>query len=428
MLVLLVGDPRDALFGFIVVANAAIGVVQEYRAKRTLDKLAVLHAPGPRVRRGGAGLELAVAEVVHDDVLLLRTGDQIPADAMVVDAEALEIDESLLTGESDPVAKPPGRPGLVRLGRGGRPRHGPGAPGGGRVLCLGSLTAEARRFSLVNSEIRNSINRIILYIAWALDPHHPAGHQRPDERPRRLGRGHRLGGLAHCRGQRRGQHCGHDPRRPGAADKHFLWHGRRDAWPRQQVLVQELPAVEGLARVDMVCLDKTGTLTEGRMELAGTHGVCRGARLGAGAGLAWAPTPTPMPPPPRLASATRTPPDRRRRLRRCPSTAPASSVPSPSGPAPVAGDWVLGAPEMVLAGAEPRRGLAAAHDAAGRGLRALVLAHRGEHWPTRREINVRGPLPRILPGGLAPVALLLFREKVRPDAARDPGLLPRTGR
>ncbi|WP_449372551.1 hypothetical protein [Arthrobacter psychrolactophilus] len=78
VLVLLVGDPRDALFGFIVVANAAIGVVQEYRAKRTLDKLAVLHAPKAKVRRSGTLTELAVAEVVQDDLLLLHTGARCP--------------------------------------------------------------------------------------------------------------------------------------------------------------------------------------------------------------------------------------------------------------------------------------------------------------------------------------------------------------
>ena len=100
------GEPQDALFGIVLVANALIGIVQEFRAKRTLDSLAVLSAPKARVVRDGHLDEIAVEDVVLDDLLELRTGDQVPADGVVRSADGLEIDESLLTGESDPVDKP----------------------------------------------------------------------------------------------------------------------------------------------------------------------------------------------------------------------------------------------------------------------------------------------------------------------------------
>ncbi|HMS89533.1 MAG TPA: hypothetical protein PKE56_13865, partial [Acidimicrobiales bacterium] len=103
--VLATGRLGDALFAVVLVLNALIGIVQELRAKRTLDRLALLHAPTARVVRGGGVHELPVAEVVLDDLLELRSGDQVPADGILLEAAGLEIDESALTGESDPVPK-----------------------------------------------------------------------------------------------------------------------------------------------------------------------------------------------------------------------------------------------------------------------------------------------------------------------------------
>ncbi|WP_258069088.1 cation-translocating P-type ATPase [Arthrobacter sp. N199823] len=413
VLVLVVGDPRDALFGFIVVANAAIGVVQEYRAKRTLDKLAVLHAPRARVLRDGVESDIAVAEVVHDDVLLLRTGDQVPADATLLSSEALEIDESLLTGESDPVSKAPGDAALsgsaVVAGYGSARVHAVGAES-----YASGLTAEARRFSLVNSEIRNSINRIILYIAWALIPiivlvinGQMSAH----------------GGWAAAiaSGQWRiavvsavASIVAMIPE--GLVLLTSISFGMAAvSLARKQVLVQELPAVEGLARVDMVCLDKTGTLTEGRMELADTTVFTpvpgwesvlawQGAHPNANATAAAL-----------SASYTQATAELATAEVHFSSARKYSAVSFGHGPA--AGDWVLGAPEVVLgAGAHPEA-LAASYDAAGKGLRAVILAHRtvqeqagkpsSEGLAAEEEFSL---------AGLAPVALLVFRERVRPDA------------
>jgi cation-transporting ATPase E len=404
VLVLVVGDPRDALFGFIVLANAAIGVLQEYRAKRTLDKLAVLHAPKARVLRHGAELDVAVAEVLHDDVLLLRTGDQIPADAIILSAESLEIDESLLTGESDPVVKERGDTALsgsaVVAGHGAARVHRVGAES-----YASALTAEARRFSLVNSEIRNSINRIILYIAWALIPiillvinGQMSAH----------------GGWAESIATGRWRIAvvsavasivAMIPE--GLVLLTSISFGMAAVTlARRNVLVQELPAVEGLARVDMVCLDKTGTLTEGRMELAGTTVLA--PVPGWEGALAWSANhPNANATAAALAGAYPSPPEQE----------PGGVVPFSSArkfsavtfaEGPAQGTWVLGAPDVVLAGSAHAEALAASHELAGRGLRAVVLAHR----PASEIMDGDFEL-----GTLAPVALLAFREKVRPDAA-----------
>jgi len=103
IIVLTVGHWADALFGFVLILNTATGTIAEVRAKRALDRLAFLDAPTACVVRDGREIELAVADVVLDDVLRLRSGEQVPADATVLDAEGLEVDESILTGESDPV-------------------------------------------------------------------------------------------------------------------------------------------------------------------------------------------------------------------------------------------------------------------------------------------------------------------------------------
>src|SRR5437879_3173250 len=108
VVILSIGAPQDALFGGVLVANTAIGIFQELRAKRTLDRLAVLTAPRARVVRAGSASEVSVGEVVLDDVLELRPGDQVVVDGTVLDADGLEVDESLLSGESEPVAKAKG--------------------------------------------------------------------------------------------------------------------------------------------------------------------------------------------------------------------------------------------------------------------------------------------------------------------------------
>src|SRR5260370_20114394 len=108
--ILVVGQPQDALFGIVLVTNALIGIAQELRAKRTLDRLAVLSAPRVRGSRDGTPRGVAVAELVAGDLVDLRAGDQLVADGVVRASTSLEADESLLTGESEPVDKHAGDP------------------------------------------------------------------------------------------------------------------------------------------------------------------------------------------------------------------------------------------------------------------------------------------------------------------------------
>ena len=107
-IILVVGPLQDALFGLVLIANAGIGIVQELRAKRTLDRLTVLTAPKARVVRDGEMLEVAVGEVVLDDVLDAGAGAEIVVDGELLTSRGLEVDESLLTGESEPVEKATG--------------------------------------------------------------------------------------------------------------------------------------------------------------------------------------------------------------------------------------------------------------------------------------------------------------------------------
>src|SRR4029450_12463709 len=106
--ILVVGPLQDALFGLVIVANTVVGIAQEMRARRTLARLEVINAPRARVLRDGQLSDLAVGEVVLDDVLEAAAGDQVVGDGEVLEAAGLEVDESLLTGESDPLPRRPG--------------------------------------------------------------------------------------------------------------------------------------------------------------------------------------------------------------------------------------------------------------------------------------------------------------------------------
>jgi cation-transporting ATPase E len=167
--ILVAGQPQDALFGIVLVTNALIGIGQELRAKVTLDRLAVLSAPRVRVIRDGTQREIAVADLVAGDLVDLRAGDQLVADGVVRASASLEADESLLTGESEPVDKRAGdhllSGSFVAAGSGGYQATGVGADAYARKLA-----AEARRFAPVRSELMDGINQILRYVTWAIGP------------------------------------------------------------------------------------------------------------------------------------------------------------------------------------------------------------------------------------------------------------------
>jgi cation-transporting ATPase E len=169
VLVMIVGPPQDALFGLILAVNTGIGVAQELRAKRALDKLAVLTAARARVLRDGTVSEVAQDEVVLDDILELRRGDQVPVDAAVLSGEGLELDEALLTGEAQPVPRRPGETvlsGCFVVAGIGRARV---TAVGGQSYAV-RLQAQARRFSLVRSELQQGTNQILRLVTWVMIP------------------------------------------------------------------------------------------------------------------------------------------------------------------------------------------------------------------------------------------------------------------
>src|SRR4029450_10072653 len=261
--ILVVGPLQDALLGRVIVATTVVGIVQELRAKRTLDRLEVVNAPRARVVRDGHLSELAVGQVVLDDVLEAAAGDQVVVDGEVLEAAGLEVDESLLTGESETVTRKPGdrllSGSFVAAGR-GRYRA---TKGGGEAYAV-QLTEEARRFTLASSELRAGVDQILKYVTWALFPTAVLLFVSP----LRLEDGVRAGLSGAVAGTVAMVPEGLVLLTSVAFAVGVVRLGRR------QVLVRELPAVETLARVDVICFDKTGTITAA--DLAGAELVADG--------------------------------------------------------------------------------------------------------------------------------------------------------
>jgi len=395
-LVFLAGSPKDALFGGIIVANSIIGVVQELRAKKVLDSLSVVNAPRAHVVRGGQVREVALHELVLDDVIELRSGMQVVADGVVLQADNLEIDESLLTGEADPVVKADGDEvlsGSAVVAGGGRIR----LTRVGADNYAAKLAEEARRFTLVNSPLRNDINRIVTWIGFAIIPVGillaTSQFFRRDERwqdavintvaglvgmvPEGLVL---LTSVAFAVGVvRLGKH---------------------------RCLVQELPAIEVLARVDVLCADKTGTITEGSMDLAdvrvleGSDRATVDTALGALAHLDPDPNAT-------LRAVLAHYPDE-------PTWTTTSRVPFSSARKWSAmsfdgqGTWILGAPENVLASRYDGPIRTLVEERAADGQRVLVLAS------VPGELRDDSDLAAL--DGVRAAALVLLEDVVRADA------------
>jgi cation-transporting P-type ATPase E len=389
VVILSIGDVQDALFGIVLVSNALIGIVQEIRAKRTLDHLAVISEPRVRVVRDGETREIMVDDVVLDDLIEVRTGDQIAADGIVRATEALQVDESLLTGESDPVDKNAGDQvlsGSFIVAGSGRFQ----ATAVGDDAYARKLATEARRFALARSELVDGLNRILRYVTWAIFPTAvlllvSQWNANDDWRDAVSGAVAGLVGMV--------------PQ--GLILLTSIAFGvAAVTLARRKVLVQELPAVEGLARVDVVCFDKTGTLTDGNIVFCRIEQLDDGAPVEAAlAALASAEDRNAT-----LNAIAEAFPPRETWART--ATVPFSSARKWSGATfDGHGSWVLGAPEMVWAERD-RSVTAKAEEFASTGQRVLLLA--------RTDAALDGDS---LPAELRPAALVLLEEQVRPDAA-----------
>lgn len=391
-LTLAFGDWRDALFLGILVANAVIGIAQEVRAKRALDRLALLVAPTARVVRDGRRREIAVAELVAGDLVALGSGDQIVADGRLAGAEGLRVDESVVTGESRPVAR----------GAGDELRSGAFVVEGSGTMVVDAVGAdsyahrllgEARSFRHPRSPLERAVNRLLLATLALV-----------------IGLGALLG--------------------------YSLWHhqaGVSDAvatatagvvslvpeglvllvsltfavgavrMARRGVLAQQLNAIESLASADIICMDKTGTLTEAQLrvvELLPAAGVAE-EQLAEAIGAYAASDPAPngtlraigegLPEPPRAVTGQVAFSSRRRW----------------SGLAFDGAAYVLGAPEVV---AGPELGaVAAERQRAGRRVVALASTNGG-FAPTLDDDEP------VLPGDLRPVGVIVLAEQLREQA------------
>ncbi len=396
VVILVVGPIQDALFGLVLIANSAVGIVQELRAKRTLDRLSVLNMPTATVVRDGETRQVPASQVVQDDVLAIGPGDQVAVDGTVLDVggldvEGLEVDESLLTGESDPVPKHAGDEvlsGSFVVAGTGRAR----ASRVGEAAYAVALAAEARRFTLVHSDIRDALNRVLQVITWVLVPTAVL-----------LVTTQLLIEQASLEEAVRGSVAGVVGMVPEglvlltsvAFAVGVIRLGARG------VLVEELPAIEGLARVDVVGIDKTGTLTEGTMTvgellpLGDLPATAVAEVLGAMSHADERPNASMR----ALAEEYAAPGDWTVTGR-----VPFSSDRKWSG-IDFAGEgaWVLGAPEMLLTPGAPA--LAEAERRAATGHRVLLLA------------RATGPLSPEQRPLAEPVALVVLAERLRPDAA-----------
>ncbi|MFC8591211.1 HAD-IC family P-type ATPase [Streptomyces atroolivaceus] len=395
VIMLFVAPIQDSLFGFVIIANTGIGIVQEWRAKKTLDSLAVIGEAKPTVRRDGASAEVSVSEIVLGDLVELGPGDKAVVDGTVVEADSLEIDESLLTGEADPVVKRPGDPvmsGSFVVAGGGAFT----ATKVGREAYAAQLAEEASRFTLVQSELRSGISTILKYVTWMMVPTAIGlivsqlvvkDNNFKDSVARTVG------GIV-----------------PMIPEGLVLLTSVAFAigvirLGRKQCLVQELPAIEGLARVDIVCLDKTGTLTEGGMDVTEVRPL-NGSdpdHVRRVLGALGASDPRPNASLQAIVDA-------------CPDgegwgvtqAVPFSSARKYSGAAFTEDDgassaWLLGAPDVLLPADDPA--LAETGHLNEQGLRVLLLA------------RVRGELDAPdAASGAVPTALVVLEQRLRPDA------------
>jgi len=389
LIVLATGSIINGLFGLLIVANSAIGIIQELRAKQTLDRLAIVGQAKPLVRRQSGTQERPAGEVVLDDVIELGPGDQIVVDGIVLEAANLEVDESLLTGEADPIDKGAGdtvMSGSFVVAGSGSYR----ATKVGRAAYAAQLAAEASKFTLVKSELRSGINTILRFITYLLWPAGAliiytqlftvtgVGWKESVLRT--------VGALV-----------------PMVPEGLVLMTSLAFAvgvvrLGRRQCLVQELPAIEGLARVDVVCADKTGTLTENGMRVSDLSTFTTDDAASVLAQMA-ADDVRPNASMAAIAEAYKLPPGWTQT-----ANAPFKSATKWSGVSyGEHGNWVLGAPDVLLAAGSPEA--EQAEQIGAQGLRVLLLGS------SDRPVDAPDA-----PGEVTPAALVTLEQRVRPDA------------
>jgi cation-transporting P-type ATPase E len=407
VLILSLGLFADAVFGLIAIVNSYIGIRQELKAKRTLDELAVLVAPHAKAIRDGETISLLAEEIVPGDVIEVEPGDQLVADGEVIASRGLTLDESLLTGEADGVRKEPGERALS------------GSfciSGSGRYLVdavreesyAGKLAGEAKAFRHPPSPLQGEVNRVIVACTWGMAP---------------------LAAALLITFQLRGTDLVEAAQTATAGLVTLIPEGlvllmsvtfavAAVRLARRDTLVQQMSATESLAAVDTICVDKTGTLTDGRLRLLGIEVADGVDPEEAEAALG------------RFAASAG---DRNRTLETIVEAFPATAG-RVSGEVPFSSRWkwsglrfggtsyVLGAPDILArAGAlSLPPGLARKLEeetAAGR--RVVAFGSAGEALP---EDPAQAPPPR-----LTALALVVLEETLRADAAETIAIIREEG-
>lgn len=256
VLVLFVRSYKNSMFMGIILINTVIGIIQEIRAKKTIDKLAILTESKTVVLREGKKWSISTEKLVLDDLIFLKTGDQVPADVKVLEG-TVEVNESLLTGESDNLSKSQGD----ELFSGSFVTSGEACC---QVIHVGKdnyasqITSEAKEFKRHNSELRNSLNAILKVISIIIVPlgamlfykqYMIVGDTLKDSVVNMVA-----------------AVLGMIPEGLVLLTSVALTLGSM-VLATKKTLVQELYCIETLARVDTLCLDKTGTITEGTMKV-----------------------------------------------------------------------------------------------------------------------------------------------------------------
>ena len=392
ILLISVGSYKNALFMIVIILNAVIGTVQELRAKKTVEKLSVISAPTALAVRSGREVKLGVSELVLDDVMVLKSGMQICADGVVLEGE-IEVNESLLTGESDPILKRPGD-GLMSGSFVVSGRANARVDKVGDDNYAAQLTRDAQRLKKPNSELMKSLNALIRVISVVILP---------------------LGAALFIKSR----FILHESLQDGVVSTVAAMVGMIPEGlilltsvalavgvirlAQRKTLVQELYCMETLARVDVLCLDKTGTITEGSMEVQGIIPLAAPEdQVRTDMGI--------------LASALQDDNPTFAALRAAfppiQGSAPLKVVPFSSARKwsgarfEKLGSLVLGAGEFVL-GADYQSIRGRVEECAQKGQRVLVLAQSDQDFQGEQG----------LPQGLKPLALLTLADKIRPEAA-----------
>jgi cation-transporting ATPase E len=390
VLVLVSGNPKDALFIGVVVSNSVIGIVQEVRARRELKRLEVITEPQTTVIRDGVVVEIPSEDVVLDDVVELRLGGQVAVDGQVLDSTALRLDESMLTGESLPVPKAAGDEvlsGSFVVAGNGRIR----ATAVGADSYASTLATEVKRFEEAESLLRRGIDTILRWLSVAI----PFASvfllvnllAREDRWQDAL-----LGTVAAAVAM--------------VPDGLVLltslsFMAGMIALARRNALAKQLSTVEVLARVDVLCLDKTGTITTGEIAFAAAHPAQGRSDDEVHDALV------------ALASSDRDPnatmaaivvavgTDTSWRLDR---VEPFDSARKWSAASFVDRGWFyLGAPDFLLAVDDPARDLVGQLSTGGKRLLAVLT-------------SPDGPDGDRLPGSARPLAIVELEDEIRPDA------------